>query len=64
MPDVSDPPPADVKLEIGNISAALDQVVPAKMGQNLLVATWNIRAFDRVTPKWRSVSGDSPIQSS
>jgi hypothetical protein len=45
------------------VSAALDQVIPPKQpGENLLIGTWNVRAFDRLTPKWRSVSGDSPIR--
>jgi hypothetical protein len=38
-------------------------VVPAKQpNQNLVVGTWNVRDFDKVTEKWRSVPGDSPIR--
>src|SRR4051794_19188679 len=64
MPDdISDVPPADVTAQVAAISAALDHVVPAKQpGENLLIGTWNVRAFDRVTPKWRSVIGDKPIR--
>jgi endonuclease/exonuclease/phosphatase family metal-dependent hydrolase len=40
----------------------MDVVVPPKRRNNLVIGTWNIRAFDRVVPKWRSVSGDSPIR--
>ena len=33
---------------------------PRHLDRNLLVATWNIRAFGRVTEKWRSEQDDSP----
>jgi endonuclease/exonuclease/phosphatase family metal-dependent hydrolase len=64
MPDrITDPPPADVADQLAALSGALDRIIPAKQpGQNLLIGTWNVRAFDRLTPKWRSVSGDSPIR--
>jgi len=63
MPDqITDQPPADVRDQLRRLAAALDQVVPAKAARNLLVGTWNVRGFDKVTPKWRSVSGDSPIR--
>ncbi|MFC7280165.1 endonuclease/exonuclease/phosphatase family protein [Paractinoplanes rhizophilus] len=54
--------PVDVAEQIRAVSAALDQVVPAKTANNVLVGTWNIRAFDRITPQWRSVRGDSPLR--
>jgi exonuclease III len=64
VPDlITDPPPRDVVDEIAELSAALGRVVPAKRpGGNLLIGTWNVRAFDRVSPRWRSVEGDSPIR--
>jgi hypothetical protein len=63
MPDPpAGPPPTEVTAELAALSAALDQVVPAKSATNLLVATWNIRAFDRYTPTWRSAADDSPIR--
>lgn len=64
MPDrITDPPPADVTNQLAALSTALDQVIPPKQPrQNLLIGTWNVRAFDRLTPKWRSVTGDSPIR--
>jgi hypothetical protein len=35
--------------------------VPAKaLGRNVLIGTWNLREFGRVTPKWRSVPRDTP----
>jgi endonuclease/exonuclease/phosphatase family metal-dependent hydrolase len=59
---VNDPVPADVAAELRRLSSSLDRVVPAKMPQNLLIGTWNVRAFDAMTPKWRSVPPDSPIR--
>jgi endonuclease/exonuclease/phosphatase family metal-dependent hydrolase len=60
---IGSPPPADVADELKTLAAKLDQVIPAKeLGRNLLVGTWNLRDFDRVTSKWRSVTGDSPIR--
>ena len=56
------PAPADVTDELAGVSAALDRVVPAKAEDNLLVGTWNVRAFDRVNPKWRTAKGDVPIR--
>jgi hypothetical protein len=52
MPDqIADPPPPDVTDQLASLSVALDQVIPAKQpGQNLLIGTWNVRAFDRMTP--------------
>jgi endonuclease/exonuclease/phosphatase family metal-dependent hydrolase len=62
MPDIRDQPPSDVREQLRELSEALDQVVPGKEADNLLIGTWNVRGFDRMTPKWRSVSGDSPIR--
>ena len=60
---ITDPQPQDVAEQISKLSASLDQVIPAKQPeQNLLIGTWNVRDFDRMTPKWRSVAGDSPIR--
>jgi exonuclease III len=59
---ITDPLPNDVSEELVTLLAALDKVVPAKTADNLIVATWNVRGFDRFTPKWRSLPGDSPIR--
>ena len=38
-----------------------DSVVPARrVDQNLLIATWNIRAFGDLTEKWTAAADDSP----
>src|SRR5205823_6559180 len=59
-PQVADPPP-EVVAELAQLSALLDGSVRAKIvDRNLLVATWNLRAFGGLTKKWRSGPDDSP----
>lgn len=61
MPTILDPLPANVQAEIDALRTALDQSIPAKMpGQNLLIGTWNLRAFGSLTRKWTATSADSP----
>lgn len=60
-PVVTDPPPFELAAQLQDLSAALDEQVPAKrLDRNLLIATWNLREFGRVTAKWRSGPADSP----
>jgi endonuclease/exonuclease/phosphatase family metal-dependent hydrolase len=51
-----------IPLEIAGLDKAfLQQNVPEKvLDKNLLIATWNIRSFGGLTPKWKADSGDSP----
>lgn len=65
MPEVTDPLPANLAAELQQLRDALDgdanfAVPPKQVDRNLLVATWNLREFGRVTPKWRSGDDDSP----
>lgn len=54
-------PPTEVIGKLKTLASALDAVVPAKqLDRNLLVATWNLRAFGGLTKKWVSEEGDSP----
>lgn len=58
---ITDPPPAAVVQELTALRSELDQAIPAKrLDDNLLIATWNLRAFGGLTEKWRSAEGDSP----
>lgn len=58
---VLDVPPDEVRSELSRLRHALDASVPAKrLDQNLLIATWNIRAFEDLTEKWETGKGDSP----
>ena len=59
---IVDPRPADVRDQLVALTDALDRVVPARTGENLLIGTWNVRAFSRLRPAWRSTAGDSPIR--
>jgi hypothetical protein len=60
-PQIIDPLPHDLAERLTRLSAALDEAIPARqLDRNLLVATWNVRAFGGVTEKWRSEPGDSP----
>jgi endonuclease/exonuclease/phosphatase family metal-dependent hydrolase len=59
-PAITDPPPPDVAAELATIATALNNAIPAKGVNNLLIATWNLRAFGSLTRKWHSTSGDSP----
>lgn len=61
MPAVTDPPPPDVAEELDRLREALDSTIPhRRLDHNLLVATWNIRAFGGLTEQWRAGEDDSP----
>ena len=56
-------PPAAVEAMLTQLRAGLDDPhagVPPKRSGNLLIGTWNVRAFGDITPKWASAAGDSP----
>lgn len=61
MATITDIPPENVQMELKQLSAALDQALPRKaLDCNLLIATWNLRAFGDLTEKWESDKQDSP----
>jgi hypothetical protein len=62
LASVTDAPPAEVAAEITALQTALDRALPAKASDNLLIGTWNVRAFDRVAATWRTNPGDPPIR--
>lgn len=55
-------PPAKTVEELERIREGFSaQRIPAKqLDENLLIATWNIRAFGGLTEKWRAEEGDTP----
>ncbi len=54
-------PPAETLAEIEPLAAALDAELPDKvLDRNLLVGTWNIRAFGDMSDSWKRGKGDSP----
>ena len=58
MPDIT-VPPAAVAAEVARLDDALETVVPAK-GANIIVGTWNLRAFSDLTKDWVTPAGGSP----
>lgn len=59
-PDILNPPAAVVAERDAVQAAVATRVPPKKIGQNLLVATWNLRAFGNLTKRYESQPGDSP----
>lgn len=54
-------PPQATRRELERLEAALDHEVPDKtLDRNLLVATWNVRAFGDLTDSWERRPEDSP----
>ena len=56
MHEITDSPPAEVLADLATLRSALDDDknggVPARaLDRNLLIATWNIRAFGDLTDK-------------
>ncbi|MCA9228872.1 MAG: endonuclease/exonuclease/phosphatase family protein [Planctomycetales bacterium] len=60
MPTIFDQPPDAVRRDLDALSNSLDAAIPAKAQDNLLIATWNIRAYSSLTRKWTAGSNDSP----
>ena len=61
MATILDTPPLGVLKNLQLLSADLDAKIPAKkLDKNLLIATWNIRAFGDLTREWNSTANDSP----
>lgn len=61
LPAITDTPPASVALEIAAFEAHLDTILPARVADtNLLIATWNLRAFASLTRAWTADAAASP----
>lgn len=61
MASLFDHAPQSVKDNLHLLSVDLDEKIPAKsLDKNLLIATWNIRAFGGLTEEYISGSKDSP----
>ncbi|PHR42481.1 MAG: hypothetical protein COA32_17400, partial [Fluviicola sp.] len=53
--------PSNIQTELHQLNQDLDQKIPLrKVDKNLLIATWNIRAFGDLTRKWKSTDNDTP----
>lgn len=61
MPTIFDTPPIEVQEELKELKKDLELKIPHKeFDHNLLIATWNIRAFGNLKRKWKSGNKDSP----
>ncbi|WP_034891659.1 endonuclease/exonuclease/phosphatase family protein [Gillisia sp. Hel_I_29] len=61
MATILDAPPDDIQKNIDLLNNDLDAHLPSKeIDKNLLIATWNIRAFGNYIRKWKSEEEDSP----
>lgn len=60
MPTVFDTPPPKVQSDLDALAAALDARIPKRKKSNVLIASWNIRAFSSLTRKWTSGKNDNP----
>lgn len=61
MPEITDTPPSAIQSDLEALEDALDERVPARIyDRNLLLATWNVRAFGGLTERWVSREDDSP----
>jgi len=61
MTTIFDKKPEEVRENLQLLSKDLDtKIPPKKLDKNLLIASWNIRAFGNLTRKWESTKNDSP----
>lgn len=57
--DLTGPLPPALVRDVESLRALLDLVVPAKtVDRNLLIGTWNLKAFGGLTKKWAAEPGD------
>ena len=61
MSTIYDPLPLEVQENLAKLKGDLDEKIPSKeLDRNLLIASWNIRAFGNLTREWMSKESDSP----
>lgn len=60
MPVITDLPPVDVQQDIEALRAHLGATIPEKQDGNLLIATWNLRAFASLTRDWTADNEAKP----
>jgi len=54
-------PPGEVRKDIAELQMSLDNQLPPKIPDgNMLIATWNLRAFGNLTESWKCKESDSP----
>lgn len=61
MAKILETPPQEVMDNLICLRKDLDEKIPSKrLDRNLLIATWNIRAFGDLTREWISRESDTP----
>jgi endonuclease/exonuclease/phosphatase family metal-dependent hydrolase len=61
-PDLAAPPP-EVAAQLAPFVPALDAAVPPRqLDRNLLIGSWNLRAFGGLNKKWQTEQHDSPAR--
>lgn len=61
MPAITEKQPEKVTADVAKLRTQLAQTIPAKqLDHNLLIATWNLRAFGGLTEKWAAGPDDTP----
>jgi len=60
IPGFNQPPPNSVTQDFNKLVNELNNKIPRKKNDNILIATWNIKNFGSLTMKWLSGSNDSP----
>ncbi len=60
MASVTDAPPRAVQSELDALDSLLDDIPSKQLDRNLLIASWNIRAFGGLTQSWSAGGSDSP----
>jgi len=63
VPEILTEPPENVVNDLNELKNKLDNEIPQKkLDDNLLIATWNIKSFGKVTRKWIAGQNDSPVR--
>ncbi|HLT09030.1 MAG TPA: endonuclease/exonuclease/phosphatase family protein [Cyclobacteriaceae bacterium] len=61
MAHIYEKPPQHIAEEVEQLNKILDGLLPSKqLDRNVLIATWNIRAFGGLTEKWEAKETDTP----
>lgn len=61
MANITDIPPASIQQELDALRADLDMQLPTKqLDKNVMICTWNIRAFGGLTEAWEATASQSP----
>jgi len=59
-PQITEPPVA-VRAELAALSDAVERSCrPKRPDRNLLIGTWNLRAFGGLTKRWQAEAKDTP----